>query len=79
MEKDIQVNPSLQAVKDCIKKAYEVTGGSCGITAVVIIASTGIAWKELQPILLQLHTEKYFKVKKGINGRLYFYNENQTA
>lgn len=75
MEKDIEINALTQKVKEIIKKSHDVTGGACGISPIVVTAAAGTDWKTLEPVLKQLHEEKYFKVRKGINGKLYFYNE----
>jgi len=64
----------IDELKHIFKVAHDLTNGKCGITMINIMDATGEDWKKLEPHLRQLHQEKYFRVRKGINGNLYFLN-----
>jgi hypothetical protein len=64
----------IEEIKKLIIDKHNSSNGSCGISALSIAISLNCQFSEINNDLLQLHKEKFFKVREGINGKLLFYN-----
>ena len=61
-----------QKVKQLIDQKHQSSNGSCGILIPELAISIGVDHQTLNLILRELYAEKYFILKKGINGRMIF-------
>jgi hypothetical protein len=62
----------IEVVKQIINEKHINSNGSCGICIPDIAFETSFSYEILNPILRKLYQEKYFVLKKGINGKLIF-------
>jgi len=61
-----------EKVKAFIDKKHKESGGSCGTYIPDISIETELEYDVLKPILKQLHNDKYFFLREGLNGKLIF-------
>lgn len=61
-----------EKVKSIIDKKNKDSNGSCGIAIPDMALQSQLSKEELNPILKQLYSEKYFILREGINGKLIF-------
>jgi len=61
-----------EIVKGIIDKKNKDSNGSCGISIPDMALQSQLSNEELNPILKQLYSEKYFILREGINGKLIF-------
>ena len=62
----------IDKVKSILDEHHTKSGGSCGITIPNVHLLSKIPYPKINQILKQLYEEKYFKLRKGINGHLLF-------
>lgn len=63
---------SKSKIKEIIDKKHVEHDGKCGIYIPNLMRETELSIDNLNPILKELYSEKYFILRKGINGPMIF-------
>jgi len=63
---------SKSKIKEIIDKKHVEYDGKCGIYIPNLMSETELSIDKLNPILKELYSEKYFILRKGINGPMIF-------
>lgn len=66
-----------ELIMDLIKTHHEKTEGKCGISFILLISQSGMSLEEAKPILKELHENKEFHVRDGINDKLFMYGKKK--
>lgn len=73
----MQLTESQEKIMAAIESYHNKTEGKCGLSFVNLILETGYGFEEIKPMLTELHKNKMFHVRKGINDKLFFYGSKK--
>jgi hypothetical protein len=62
----------LTKLKDLILKRQTLNQNKCGTTVMFLMEQLNISQSEIKGLLNQLHSEKFIRVRQGINVKLIF-------
>lgn len=60
-----------------IKEHHEATNGKCGLSFVALLRKVKLSIEEARPFLKELHENKEFHVRNGINDKLFMYGSKK--